>query len=323
MDSKIYSLETNEYEKGLMASEYLQVEEDLVNKDDHIVTFFQESKSLDEVLMFVSLRADVTSIVINYLQNHELDTELVEEYRESGDFDKSYVKIIDYVSDRMTFNDNFSSPLYSMDLVRHIEQTVDIYQQFADEFQPEDKNVGKNVYCKQCQALIQGPSAKSRSGDVPFCSIKCADIWNTAIAPDVHKGEAGVAKSSGSKSNLYNIPEWVTDLDELSEAWKLSSYEFNALKAVFDASLERRGLGAKSNLYSIPEWVTDLDELSEAWNLSSYEFNALKAIFGASLERQRLGARHKAGEDEPSRDYFKLIHYSNKMKEAFNRRCNG
>ena len=72
-------------------------------------------------------------------------------------------------------------------------------------------------------------------------------------------------------------------------------------------------------MYQIPNWVNDLDTLAEAWGLNHYEFNAIKGIYGASRIRQGLGGRHKASDENALRDFDKAIHYTGKMKDAFER----
>lgn len=40
-------------------------------------------------------------------------------------------------------------------------------------------------------------------------------------------------QNDGSKNKFYEIPEWVKDLDDLSEYLELDPYEFNILKTLW------------------------------------------------------------------------------------------
>jgi len=82
-----------------------------------------------------------------------------------------------------------------------------------------------------------GPDAcKSKSGNAPFCSVVCSDKLDDRIAEPREEHN-----TDGGKTSLYNIPDWVKDLDDLAEAWSLSPSEFNAIKAIKGASLIRQG----------------------------------------------------------------------------------
>lgn len=47
----------------------------------------------------------------------------------------------------------------------------------------------------------------------------------------VEKGKSG--SNDGSKNSFYKIPEWVKDVDDLSEYLQLDPYEFNILKTLW------------------------------------------------------------------------------------------
>lgn len=47
--------------------------------------------------------------------------------------------------------------------------------------------------------------------------------------------------SDGNKTNLYDIPEWVKDVDDLSEWLDLRFDEGNCLKALFGIAMARKG----------------------------------------------------------------------------------
>lgn len=46
--------------------------------------------------------------------------------------------------------------------------------------------------------------------------------------------------SDGSKTDYYNIPNEVNDLDDLSDYLDLTPAEFNCIKAIFGMAIERK-----------------------------------------------------------------------------------
>lgn len=54
-------------------------------------------------------------------------------------------------------------------------------------------------------------------------------------------------QNDGSKNKFYEIPEWVKDLDDLSEYLDLRGDEFNCLKAIYGVAKSRQGANRHSS----------------------------------------------------------------------------
>jgi len=109
---------------------------------------------------------------------------------------------------------------------------------------PKDSVVPREQVCSSCGSSFDyGHGVTNLDTNKVYCSSECArdDVGKTAPESIDHQDSEPVHNTDGGKTSLYNIPDWVEDLDDLSEAWELSSAEFNAIKAIKGASLIRQG----------------------------------------------------------------------------------
>ena len=63
-------------------------------------------------------------------------------------------------------------------------------------------------------------------------------LMDYEISDEINK--ISTHNTNGSKTDYYNIPDWVFDVDDIAEYLDLRGDEFNCLKAIFGIAIARK-----------------------------------------------------------------------------------